>query len=112
MRQKSIVIRVQRDASFDHAGPSLASAVGQSGFQPFVPQIDIDEFTPAEAARASQDSDVLAIAPDVPTVLVEPRENVEGEFEIETDRNGSTWGVEAVGATTSPLNGDGINVAV
>lgn len=112
MRQKSIVIRSQPDATFDHAGPSLAAEALGAETRPSLTRLDIDEFTPAEAARTSRHADVLAVAPELPTVLIEPMDAVESDFELESQVATSTWGVEAVGANSSPLDGSGIVAAV
>ncbi len=72
------------------------------------PVIEHYEMTPADVADLSRDPDVLAIAEPIPLKLIEPLEHA-GPTPAAT---GNTWGIEAIGADTSPFDGAGVVVAV
>jgi len=70
--------------------------------------LQLETMTPSDAADARRAPNRIVAAP-LPTLLLQP---VATE---ETDRPaaaGSSWGVEAVGATSSPFTGAGVKVAV
>jgi subtilisin family serine protease len=81
------------------------------------------DLTRTEVANVSRDPTVAALTPDMPIKLIEPVQ-VSGSGSGSTSASGSgpasaapaaagpTWGVDAIGATTSPANGQGIVVAV
>lgn len=56
----------------------------------------------------TRDATVVAVAPAMPMSLIAPVEM----NDVDPLAQESTWGVKAVGATTSPLTGEGIVVAV
>jgi subtilisin family serine protease len=60
-----------------------------------------------EADDLRRDPDVTDVIPSIPLSLIEPV----GDPVIGSPAQGA-WGVEAVGATTSPQNGKGVTVAV
>lgn len=63
--------------------------------------------TPARVDQLRQEESVQVVAPIMPLRLVEPEES-----DAEPAGPGSTWGVTAVGADTSPYDGGGITVAI
>ena len=63
-----------------------------------------------ELNELSREPEVLRTAPVMPVMLVQPKASA-AEAEAQ-DGQGSTWGVEAVGALTSPFTGAGVTVAV
>jgi subtilisin family serine protease len=65
------------------------------------------EATPEQLADIRTDETVRAAAPIMPLRLIEPEESA-----AEPAGEGSTWGIRAVGADTSPFDGSGITVAV
>jgi subtilisin family serine protease len=65
------------------------------------------EATPEQLADIRTDETVRAAAPIMPLRLIEPEESA-----AEPSGEGSTWGIRAVGADTSPFDGSGITVAV
>lgn len=93
---------------FDLAAPTMA---GAGGFTPPEPSIDVVR-NPAkrEIVEASRDSDVVAIAPVMPTTLIRPLPY--------TDDSGAaagadaSWGIDAIGASASEMTGKGVTVAV
>jgi len=104
--QKRIVLR--RKLPFRRAatvGPMMAEA----SF-PGLAQVDLQqpELTSAEAADVRRDPEVVAIADPMPLKLIEPV----GQPEPTPTSTGNTWGIETVGANTSPYDGSEITVAV
>ncbi|WP_246113076.1 S8 family peptidase [Allorhodopirellula solitaria] len=71
------------------------------------PTLEHHEMTSADVADLSRDPNVLAIADPIPLKLIEPFKSTEP-----APVTGSTWGIEAVGADTSPYDGSGVVVAV
>ncbi len=65
------------------------------------------EATPEELHEIRADATVQVTAPIMPLVLVEPEES-----DAEPSGEGSTWGISAVGAESSPFDGGGVTVAV
>lgn len=63
----------------------------------------------ANLPALTRNSDVVAVAPDIPIKLIEP---LEIQDILQPGALPITWGVQAVGADTSPFSGDGIVVAV
>jgi subtilisin family serine protease len=108
MKSKHIVLRLESFTSRDiWRGPSTAP----SAFTGALPQnlsaqsIDIERHT---IALLSRDPSVVAIAPSMPMRLVAP-------FDLDGTQPAAqtvAWGVQAVGADTSPFTGEGIVVAV
>ncbi len=78
-------------------------------------QVDIDDHVDKRTLNIlANDATVVSFSPVMPMKLIEPvdleeAEDTEGEATSEAD---VAWGVEAVGATTSPFTGAGITVAV
>lgn len=73
---------------------------------PMEPDITVERLEPNAVKEASQDPTVLAVAPLMPTKLIQP-------FEAElTPRVTESWGIEAVGAKDCPFSGEGVTIAV
>ncbi|HEX7636331.1 MAG TPA: S8 family serine peptidase [Noviherbaspirillum sp.] len=62
-------------------------------------------------AERSRDEEVAAIAPIMRMKLIAPHDTAPDE-RVQPAAQGVTWGVQAIGADTSPFTGDGIVVAV
>ena len=71
--------------------------------------IDTDEIERHEIAKRARESDVFAVAPAIPIRLVKPFPVAAPQA---TSSAGTTWGVKAIGADTSPFTGQGIVVAI
>ncbi|WP_280512505.1 S8 family peptidase [Nocardia farcinica] len=71
-------------------------------------RINIDEVDAATLRSVAADPTVVGFGPAMPMRLVEPAER----GGVVAAAAGPTWGVEAVGATTSPFTGQGVTVAV
>ncbi len=73
--------------------------------------MELEQMSSEEAAREARHSDVLAIAPDMPTLLLEPV-LTNASFESDPVDSPNTWGLHAIGALDSTLGGSDIKVAV
>jgi subtilisin family serine protease len=71
--------------------------------------IELETLTAAKAAEVARKKDVEAVALVVPLKLIAP---LKGNGGANVAAAGVTWGVQAVGADTSPFTGDGVTVAV
>ena len=88
--------------------------VFRGGFEPSVAapaggelSVEVVEATPEELHEIHADDTVQVTAPIMPLLLVEPEES-----DAEPSGEGSTWGITAVGAESSPFDGNGVTVAV
>ena len=75
------------------------------------PKVDVSELEPKTAADVAAKKSVSAVAPVIPMRLIAPV-SIDNEPPVAAVAEAITWGVKAVGADTSPFNGDGIVVAV
>ena len=71
--------------------------------------VEVEELAPAKARAVAKTKDVVAIAPVMPMKLIAP---VALNLPAQPAAATVTWGVQAVGADTSPFTGNGIVVAV
>jgi len=87
------------------AGPFEAVAAARED-GPSEPRVDVEELSKEDVRQVARDPQVRALAPIMPTRLVEPAEV--------SDAAASTtaWGVTAVGADTSDRTGTGVDVAI
>ena len=105
LREKKIVRRSAvptLDPTLVLGGPALALPPLSE------PVLEEADLTTAEAVDLQRDPDVLAVADSMPLKLIEPMGNPEPNPLAATN----AWGIEAVGADTSPYDGSGIVVAV
>lgn len=105
MSIKHVILRSTPDAGREVLAGEAAIAVAPAVSL----TIDVDELQPRAAASLARSRDVVAIAPVLPMKLIEP---VADGAAAAPSAAGTTWGVQAVGADTSPFSGDGIVVAV
>jgi subtilisin family serine protease len=80
------------------AGPAVAGL-----------SVEVEDVERSAIPALTRRTDVLAVAPVLPMKLIAPFEE---ETPAEPASSGVAWGVQAVGADTSPFTGDGIVVAV
>jgi len=107
---QQIVLR--RRAPFSRtiaSGLPQASTMGMEDLSSLgEPILEYAELTPAEAVDLKRDREVQAVAAAMPLKLIEPL----GSSGAAPTAAGNTWGVEAVGAHTSPYDGAGVVAAV
>lgn len=119
MRKKYIILRSLKNSAFEpHTGPSAtspfatAAARSEREAHPLelaTTRIDIEELDTPAVARVRGLGDVIAVAPNMPTRLIAP---LDASAAAVYPAAASTWGVEAVRASTSPLDGAGIVPAI
>src|SRR5215831_10154755 len=100
MKEKHVILRMTGTRSrVESAIPFGFAATGLA--------VDVDILEKSEIPQVAQNREVVAVAPVIPMKLIEP-------FAVPaaTPPKGVSWGVQAVGAETSPFSGDGIVVAV
>lgn len=114
MKRKYAIIKANQQPLFDPlGGPRLSrSTDGAIGGGNVISSVEIGELEASDAAGLRRRADVAAVAPELPTKLVEPLQTAPGSFSPQISGTTNTWGVEAVAADTSPLDGQGITVAV
>jgi subtilisin family serine protease len=71
--------------------------------------IQVEALDKSEIKALANEADVVAIAPSMPMKLIEP---ISGDGQAQPAAGTPTWGVNAVGAVTSPFTGDGVVVSV
>jgi subtilisin family serine protease len=108
MRTKYVILR----SPLETAG--AGSGVRGRGFGTTVqeveaPEVEVDELEPHRAADVARRKDVMSVAPVFPMKLIAP---VAVGGTAAPAAQGVTWGVQAVGAASSPFTGDGVVVAV
>jgi len=116
MKQKYVILRRPRlmAGAFDPTGVRSAFLATPSSTWSAMeerPRIEIDEMDLRDVARRSTDADVLALAPDMPVSLIKPVSQTQNSSNS-SDSSDSTWGVQAVGASTSTLDGRGTVMAL
>jgi subtilisin family serine protease len=106
MREESMISLDYAVVRFESGGPTFRglqpSAVDEAKLS-----VERVQATPEQLSDLKMDETVRAAAPIMPLRLVEPEES-----DLEPTGEGSTWGIRAVGADTSPFDGEGITVAV
>lgn len=88
-------------AATPSAGPLEAAAAGVT--------VEVDTIGRRDLSQLARSSDVVAVAPVIPMKLVEP---FDVQDVLQPAAPSIAWGVQAVGADTSPFTGNGIVVAV
>jgi subtilisin family serine protease len=105
MSQKYVILR-----SVETAPPRMGTRGGVDTTSPTSPiAVELETMAPARVTEVARRRDVRAVAPVIPMKLVNP---VPLDAAADPLDNGSTWGVKAVKADTSPFSGDGVIVAV
>ncbi len=101
MRTYSVLRDLSRPVT---AGPFEASIAAPAGLIPGEPRVDVAELSKAEVLSLARDPAVRAVAPVMPTALIEPVEVAEAQAAT------TAWGVAAVGAPASARTGAGVVV--
>jgi subtilisin family serine protease len=105
MSQKYVILR-----SVETRGPTAGTRGGVATTAPSSPiAVELETMAPGRVTEVARRRDVRAVAPVIPMKLVNP---VPLDVAADPLDNGSTWGVKAVGAHTSPFSGEGVVVAV
>ncbi|HUS08006.1 MAG TPA: S8 family serine peptidase [Bryobacteraceae bacterium] len=107
MNMKHVILR-----EVEHQRPGMlgAAAGGAAPSAPASPvAVEMEMMTPNRASEVARKQGVAAVAPVIPLRLIAPVELAAAQDPL---TKGSTWGVKAVGADTSPFSGDGVIAAV
>jgi subtilisin family serine protease len=88
------------------AGPFEASIAGPTDLTPSEPRVDVVQLSKAEVQSLARDPEVRAVAPVMPTALIQPFDVADAEAAT------AAWGVHAVGADASARTGDGVVVSI
>jgi subtilisin family serine protease len=107
MELKHVILRRVEGPESRTRRPGTLSTEGESA--PPKVAIELETLTAAKAAETARKKDVEAVALVVPLKLIAP---LKGNGGTNVAAAGVTWGVQAVGADTSPFTGDGVTVAV
>ncbi|MGI9354806.1 MAG: S8 family peptidase [Rhizobiaceae bacterium] len=111
--QEFIVLRAEKLLTPDPAdmgGPVLESAGARPSATVENLQVTTESLSKAQRDDLRRDPRTKAMATPMPLKLIEPMEANEPSAAVLAAN--ATWGVEAVGALTSPFDGSGIKVAV
>lgn len=107
---------VLRDLQADTQEPFGGRFRGRLGPRDIVPdsppepRIEVETLDKNDVKALSRDPEVAAIAPSMPTRLIEPREVAGGDTSAAATAD--AWGIAAVGADTSAFTGAGVVVSV
>ena len=109
MNEEHIILRVPsvstRDIFLGGATPNSttleAVAAGMT--------VEVEKIDRRDLSELARSTDVVAVAPTIPMRLVEP---FDVQDVLQPAAPSIAWGIQAVGADTSPFTGDGIVVAV
>lgn len=91
----------------DSVDPNELAAAGQYPQSPF--SLEVAEVGAGDLADIRRDPTIAAAAPPMPVALITP---LDLPAQAQANRPMMNWGLDAVGATNSPLTGEGISVAV
>ncbi|MGB7839536.1 MAG: S8 family serine peptidase [Terrimicrobiaceae bacterium] len=108
MKEKHIILRSPRAATRD-VFRGGATVFGSLETPPAEVTIEIEEISNREIKALANEADVVCIAPPMPMKLIEP---FAADGQAQPAAGTPTWGVNAVGASTSPFTGNGVVVAV
>jgi subtilisin family serine protease len=97
-----ILRRVETRRTRGRAGPAAVESDAPIA-------VEVDALTARRAAEVSRHRDVECVAPVIPMKLIAPVSLTAAAHPASTS---TAWGIQAVGADTSPFTGDGVKVAV
>lgn len=104
MRTYTVLRDLSRSST---GGPFGPMSKENAGDVPSEPRIDTEVLSNADVQALARDQEVRALAPVMPTVLIEPVASADGQAEAQT-----AWGISAVGADTGTRTGAGAVVSV
>jgi subtilisin family serine protease len=95
------------------AGPVRMGSSGDPSAALATKKVEVQEMdlSTSDIEDVRRDSSTVAIAPPMPLSLIEPEHSTLADGP-EVTASGSTWGVDAVGASASSFDGTGVKVAV
>ncbi|MCF6155926.1 MAG: peptidase S8 [Candidatus Brocadia sp.] len=108
MKEKHIVLRTTREATRDVFLGPFSQPRGVESI-PAGLSVEVEEIDRGKILALTRNADVLAVAPSFPMKLITPFED---QATTRPAAGEIAWGIQAVGADTSPFTGDGVVVAV
>lgn len=105
MKQKYLILRTSRMATADPFSPPSALEAAL----PTVLSLETAEIDHRDLATLARERTVAAIAPPMPLSLIAP---VEMRDATAQEAGATAWGISAVGAAGTALDGNGVTVAV
>ena len=108
MKETHIILRSPRAATRD-VFQGGAAVFGALETPPVEISIQVEAVSKSEIKALANEADVVAIARSMPMKLIEP---ISEDGQAQPAAGTPTWGVNAVGAVTSPFSGDGVVVSV
>lgn len=107
MKETHIILRTPHSATRD---VFLGPLSGVNAFaRDTTVSVEVEDIDRKDIPNLTEDSSVRAVAPSIPMRLIAPVERMDTAGPLAV---GTAWGVSAVGADTSPFDGDGVVVAV
>jgi subtilisin family serine protease len=108
MKETHIILRSPRATTRD-VFQGGAAVFGALETPPVEISIQVEAVSKNEIKALANEADVVAIARSMPMKLIEP---ISEDGQAQPAAGTPTWGVNAVGAVTSPFSGDGVVVSV
>ena len=108
MKETHIILRSPRATTRD-IFQGGAAVFGALETPPVEISIQVEAVSKSEIKALANEADVVAIARSMPMKLIEP---ISEDGQSQPAAGTPTWGVNAVGAVTSPFSGDGVVVSV
>ncbi|GAA1657227.1 hypothetical protein MMUR_25790 [Mycolicibacterium murale] len=109
LHQNTVILRTPGAAARRNPNDGPGASVFEALTPPADITVDVEEQLDRQTLHTIlNDPTVVSFAPAMPITLVQPLEATPGF----SDDAAVTWGVEAVGATSSPFTGHGVTVAV
>ena len=103
---KYLILRKRPDAGDDLFMEMVSASARDDDFQfPF--EVESQELEDNDVGDLRRDPNVEELVLSIPFTLIEPVDEPSAEPASQTD-----WGIEAVGAASSPQDGDGVTIAV
>jgi subtilisin family serine protease len=102
---KYVILRKRRRVD-DNPFTEMVGA-GDSGGLPLPFEVSSQDLEDREAGDLRRDPDIDALIPSIPFTLIEPFEETPADAAVKM-----AWGLEAIGATSSAQDGEGVTVAI
>ena len=107
---KYVILRETTEATDRLGRPRGGTRAGTATISsPVMPEVEVEELKPHRAASLAHKKEILSVAPVIPMKLIAP---VRAQASAAPTASGPTWGVQAVGADTSPFSGESIVMSV
>ena len=103
MSMKHVILRRLEGKRLKMRGKGVTPSMPITPSSPVA--VEFENLTVRGATEVAHRKGVEAVAPVIPMKLIAP-------MAVDPAAKGSTWGVNAVGADTSPFSGDGVIIAV